>query len=185
LGKFATVFQTEMYVILQCAWQNIRRAYINKQILIFSESQAAVKSLSSPKVTSGLVGECLDALAELTSLNEVTLVWVQGHRDISGNEKVDKLARQASAMVLLGPEPALGIPRCSARAAITNWTEYQNFSAWKALPGHRHGKLLISRSCKRRVEDLLKLSRHQLKMATAILMGHASASSPVMEASSV
>ena len=51
LGKFATVFQTEIYAILQCASENIRRAYKNKQILIFSDSQAALMALSSLKVT--------------------------------------------------------------------------------------------------------------------------------------
>ena len=35
LGKSATVFQTDIYVILQCACENIRRAYKNKQSLIF------------------------------------------------------------------------------------------------------------------------------------------------------
>ena len=35
LGKFATIFQTELYAILQCACENIRRAYENKRILIF------------------------------------------------------------------------------------------------------------------------------------------------------
>jgi len=55
LGKFATVFQTEVYAILQCACKNIRRAYKNKWILIFSDSLVALKALSSPKVTSGLV----------------------------------------------------------------------------------------------------------------------------------
>ena len=62
LGKFATVFQTEIHAILQCACENIRRAYKHKRILIFSDSQAALKVLSSPEVTSGLVAECLDAL---------------------------------------------------------------------------------------------------------------------------
>jgi ribonuclease HI len=62
-------------------------------------------------------------LSELAHLNEVTLVWVPGHRGIFGNEEVDKLARQASAMPLLGLEPALGISKCSAREAIKNWTE--------------------------------------------------------------
>jgi len=92
-GKFATVFQTEIYAILQCACENIRRAYTNKRILIFSDSQAALKALSGPKVTSGLVAECLDALSLLASLNEVTLAWVPGRRGISGNEEADKLAR--------------------------------------------------------------------------------------------
>jgi hypothetical protein len=62
LGKFATVFQTEVHAILQCARENIRRAYKHKRILIFSDSQAALKALRSPKVTSALVAECLDTL---------------------------------------------------------------------------------------------------------------------------
>jgi hypothetical protein len=41
------------------------------------------------------------------------------------------------------------------------------------LPGHRHGKLFIGRPCKKRADDLLKLSRHQLKMVVVILTGHA------------
>jgi ribonuclease HI len=131
LGKFATVFQTEIYAILQCACENIRRAYKNKRILIISDSQAALKALSSSKVTSRLVAECLDALSELAGLYDVTLVWVPGHCGIFGNEEADKLARQASAKPLLGPEPALGIPRCLTREAIKNWTEYQHYSAWK------------------------------------------------------
>jgi ribonuclease HI len=156
LGKFATVFQTEIYAILQCACKNIRRAYKNKWILIFSDSLVALKALSSPKVTSGLVAECLDALSALPRVNEVTLAWVPGHWGISGNEEADKLARQASAMMLLGPEPALGIPKCSVREAIQNWTEVQHHRAWIDMPGLRHGKLFIGRPCKKRADDLLK-----------------------------
>jgi len=78
-----------------------------------------------------------------------------------------------SATPLLGPEPALGIPKCSVREAIKNWTEMQHHRAWIDLPGLRHGKLFIGRPCKKRADDLLKLSRHQLKMVTAIYTGHA------------
>jgi hypothetical protein len=173
LGKFATVFQTEIHAILQRAGENIRRAYKNKRILIFSDSQAALNAISSPKVTSRLVLECLNALSELAHLNEVTLVWVPGHRGIFGNEEADKLARQASAMTLLGPELALGIPKCSAREAIKNSTGCQYYSTWRDLPGHRHGKLFIGKPRKKRADDLLKLSRHLLKMAVAIFTGHA------------
>jgi ribonuclease HI len=117
-GKFVTVSETEIYAILQCACENIRRAFRNKRILIFSESQTALKALSRPKVTSELVAECLNALSALTGLNEVILAWVPWHRGILGNEEADKLARQTSAMPLPGPEPALGIPRYLARQAI-------------------------------------------------------------------
>jgi ribonuclease HI len=150
LGKLATVFQTEIYAILQCAYENTRKAYKNKQILIYSDSQAVLKALSSPKVTSELVAECRDALTELARKNRVTLVWVPGHRGITGNEEADKLARQASEMPFLGPEPALGIPRCTVREAIKNWTEEQHTKAWKELPGLRHSKLFTSKPCKAR-----------------------------------
>ena len=169
MGKFASVFQTEIYAILLCAYQNIRRAYKNKQILIFSDNQAALKALSGLKVISKLVEECLEALSTLATLNEVTLVWVLGHHDILGNEMADKLARQVSAMPLLGPELALGIPKCLAKEAIKSWTENQHFSTWKVTPGCRYGKLFIGRPCKKRADDLLKLGMHQLKMAVAIL----------------
>jgi len=35
LGKFTSVFQSEIYPILLCAFENLRRAYKNKRILTF------------------------------------------------------------------------------------------------------------------------------------------------------
>jgi hypothetical protein len=78
LGKFVSVFQTEIYAILRCAYEYIRRAYKNKRSLIFSDSQAALKALGGPKVISRLVEECQEAVSTLATINEVTLVWVQG-----------------------------------------------------------------------------------------------------------
>jgi hypothetical protein len=41
------------------------------------------------------------------------------------------------------------------------------------LPSHKHGKLFIGRSFKKRADDLLKLGRHQLKMVVTVITGHA------------
>jgi hypothetical protein len=76
-------------------------------------------------------------------------------------------------MLLLGPELALGICRCSATEAIQNWMECQHHAAWKDLPGHRQGKLFISSPSKKRAEDLLKLSTNLLRMLAAFLIQHA------------
>jgi hypothetical protein len=59
------------------------------------------------------------------------------------------------------------------REAINNWTEYQHHTAWRDLPGHRHGKLFIGNPCKKRSEDLLRLSRHLLRLTGAIFTGYA------------
>jgi hypothetical protein len=101
------------------------------------------------------------------------LAWVPGHSGILGNEEAERFARRASGLPLQGPEPALGIPRCSAREAIRAWTWKQQFCTWRDLTGHRHGKLFISGPCRKRADDLFKLSRHQLKMVVAIFTGHA------------
>jgi ribonuclease HI len=44
LRRHATVFQAEVYAIIYCLLENIKRSYCNKRIFIFSDSQAALKA---------------------------------------------------------------------------------------------------------------------------------------------
>jgi hypothetical protein len=94
-------------------------------------------------------------------------------RGIIGKEEADKFARHASAKLLLGPDPAVGIPVCLTRETIKNWTEYQHHSTLRDLPDHRHCKFFIGKPCKKRADDLLRLSRHLLRLTVAIFTGHA------------
>jgi len=71
-------------------------------------------------------------------------------------------------MPLFSPESTVGVPKCSVREAVKSWTEMQHLRAWIDLPGLRDGKLFIGRPCKKRADDLLKLGRHQIKMAITI-----------------
>jgi hypothetical protein len=47
----------------------------------------------------------------------------------------------------------------------------QHLCTWRDLTGHRHGKLFISGPCRKRADNLLRLSRRQLQMVVAILTG--------------
>lgn len=76
LGQYPTVFQAEIYAIIECALENINKAYKNRNIYILSDSQAALKALESSQFTSKLVWDCLTYLTRLGEHNKVHLVWV-------------------------------------------------------------------------------------------------------------
>jgi hypothetical protein len=48
-------------------------------------------------------------------------VWVPGHCDIHGNEEADALARAASSLVFVGPEPCLPLTPSSVRQREREW----------------------------------------------------------------
>jgi ribonuclease HI len=74
LGRHATVFQAEVYAIIYCLLENIKRSYCNKRIFIFSDSQAALKALNSFLIKPKLVWNCFQLLLELAEQNKVKLV---------------------------------------------------------------------------------------------------------------
>jgi hypothetical protein len=55
LGKYATVFQAEIYVILACAYKIQMIVTREKYVSIYSDSQAALKSIQAAQKTSPLV----------------------------------------------------------------------------------------------------------------------------------
>ncbi|KAJ8914612.1 hypothetical protein NQ315_015349 [Exocentrus adspersus] len=121
LGRYTSVFQAEVYALLQCARENNLRAYRNKRINILTDSQAALKGLWNHKVTSRLLWECWEELSDLARHNRVVLLWVPGHSGIKGNEKADELARKGSSASYIGPKPAVGVSKTMVRSQVKEW----------------------------------------------------------------
>jgi len=71
LGCRCSVFQAEIYAILQCAKLYSLQCRNNASVAICSESQAVLKAQITPKVNSALVAETVCALAELSVHNSV------------------------------------------------------------------------------------------------------------------
>ncbi|KAJ8967118.1 hypothetical protein NQ317_010379 [Molorchus minor] len=80
-------------------------SFTSKQIC--SDSQAALKALSSPITRSPLVQEGGEAPEELARYKEVELVWVPGRCGILENEKANELTRHGSRKQCHGPEPTV------------------------------------------------------------------------------
>lgn len=172
LGKYCTVFQAEVTAILACALENQSAGYRGKRICICSDSQAALKALAKCKSNSLLVKDCKEALQELASRNRVMLVWVPGHEGIAGNERADELARRGSETPLLGPEPAVGIAGCQVKKEVDEWLNRTHRNLFKAAPGVRHTKALIVGPDRKMTDQLMRLSREDIRLAVGMITGH-------------
>lgn len=172
LGSFASVFQAEMYAILACALENLRRAFCNQNIFIFSDSQAALKALASVEINSKLTLECTEALNRLGRCNRLTLCWVPGHSGLEGNEIADGLARKGAETKLIGPEPACGIPKSSLLYELRSWAARQSYSLWLNAPGKVHTKALLKGHTSSYSSEALNMSRNHLRVLTRTLTGH-------------
>jgi ribonuclease HI len=96
VGKHATVFQTEVYVIFAYIHETEPWDRLEKYVSIRSDSQAALKALQAAETTSPLVRQCQKALNDISTRHTVGLYWVPGHAGVQGNEITDRLARDSS-----------------------------------------------------------------------------------------
>jgi len=119
LGRYATVFQAEIYAVLACAHEIQFQGRPEKHVSIRSDSQVALKTLQAVR-TSQLVQQCQLALNDISTRHAVGLYWVSGHNGVQANEIADELTG-GSALKFCGPEPALGVSMQDIRRRIRRW----------------------------------------------------------------
>ena len=86
----STVFQAEIEAIshaCQYALTNLKELNIN-YIKILSDSQAAIKALDKPRITSQSVLTTLEYMETLAlEVKHLTLAWIKAHVGTEGNEQ--------------------------------------------------------------------------------------------------
>ena len=172
LGKYATVFQTEIFAINQVAYWIIQERLKGCNIVICSDSQASLHALCSPESKSKLIIECKLRLNSVGRLNRVELIWVPGHCGIDGNEIADELARSGSSNEPIGPEPMLGISSAYISSWIDQHDDLLHAERWKALDRCKHSKLFIKEPSKKLADFILKLNRENCRDLVGTLTGH-------------
>jgi len=133
----------------------------------------AIKAVSAHKATTGFVADTMTALKTLATFNSVRLIWVPGHCGIAGNEKVDILAKQASASYFIGPEPSVGISVSTICSSISSWAFCEQNRLWHESSGCRQAKYFLHRPDYSRVRFALNLARKDLSILVGLLTGHA------------
>ncbi|KAJ8923908.1 hypothetical protein NQ315_006684 [Exocentrus adspersus] len=84
-----SAMRAEVFAILMVAQREDVKNCTDERIFICSDSQAALRAISSPRTRSMLVQKCGDALESLARQKEVGLVWVPGHMGIPGNKRAE------------------------------------------------------------------------------------------------
>ena len=76
---------------------NLKELNIN-YIKILSDSQAAIKALNNPRITSKSVLTTLEYMETLAlEAKHLTLSWIKAHVDTEGNEQADQAAKEGAA----------------------------------------------------------------------------------------
>ena len=171
MGRWPTVFQAEIYAILECVRVCLARNYRYANICIFSDSQAALNALKSFQCRSKLVWECIQSLSQLCQRNQVNLYWVPGHCGVEGNEKADTLARLGSSTHFIGPEPFCGVSSSALKMELISWESRKIELNWRCSVGALQAKRFIQPNSKKR-RNLLRLNKKDLSTITGLFTGH-------------
>jgi hypothetical protein len=80
LGKYATVFQAEVFAILAYVHDIINHGTPEKHISICSGSLAALNALGAVRTTSPLARQCQEALNDISARHAVGLLGPRARR---------------------------------------------------------------------------------------------------------
>ena len=172
LGKWATVFQAEVTAITRVS-QSLKKQY-SSNIIIRSDSQAALLAIKSNQVESVVVKDCIVSLNNLAMQgNKIKLQWIKAHVGHLGNEAADKNAKRGAEEASSGPEPFLPVPQCHLKKILKS-----NFDAlwqerWKKDPKFcEQTKLWYKKPSKIFLPFLKKESRIDVGKIVQFITGH-------------
>ena len=172
LGENVTVFQAEIYGIYRGAVLILENEITGKDIRIITDSKAALKSLRKTVITSRLVQSCCDILTAVSEKNTLSLTWTRSHVGNRGNERADKLARQAADMPMSAPQQVLALARPVVKELTKELTLEKHKKIWKNLRSCRLARTLVPTPTAKLAKQLLQLSRDRMRLYIGVVTGH-------------
>ena len=174
LGKYTSSYSCEISAINHCVLNLLQCKVSNKDIIIYSDCQAALLGLKAYSFHSRLVYETFCNLQKLSKHNRVALAWVPGHSGFELNELADSVARSAvmanNDYFLV--EPLLPITITYCKSTLCEVLRRLQIDAWRLRSDVRQSRLMMSKPQKNHVKWLLRLSRGRLRLITYVLSGH-------------
>lgn len=172
LPDYCSVFQAEVVAINEVIDWLRYNTISTTDIVIFTDSQAAIKSLGSVSCRSIVVQECQSSLNEMAEHFNVQLTWVPGHTDVPGNCTADELARKGTTLQILPKREQLGIPLSTCKLMLQEETYRQTNVQWKNRTTCRTSRLIWPKLDLRRSKQLINLQRRDISLVVGVLTGH-------------
>lgn len=172
MGTNACIKQLEITAIAHCA-----KSIINKNIIgniaVFTDSLAAIKTLEKCEINSKIALECRDYLQTIAMSNPIRLIWVKAHSNIKGNDIADTIAKAATAMPVMGPEPFLPVDYIRIRGVLETWLAERLRLNWHGESGCEQTKLFITSTNCVLLKQTTYLDKWDLRTTIGLLTGHA------------
>jgi ribonuclease HI len=144
-------------------------------IVVYSDSQSALKALAAPIVSSRTVLECLQTLSTASSLIDLRLEWVRAHRGNMRNERADVLAKQGAATPrpVEGPGPFHTVPASFTRTHLHHYSTDLWAHNWNFRQPCRQSKIFFKGPDRKRGRAVTNLSREDAGLYIRWTTGHA------------
>ena len=85
LDPSASVYMAEVVALISATNQLLEPEFYNKRINIWSDSLSIINALSGAIATNPLIIELMDNLVLLENNTQITLNWIRGHSEKTGN----------------------------------------------------------------------------------------------------
>ena len=130
---------------------------------ILSDSQAAIKALNKPRLTSQSVLTTLEYMETLAiEVKHLTLAWIKAHVGTEGNEQADQAAKEGAAGGSHMKRTQTPIPWQVAKNKIEFYTTDKWKQKWINTPHYKHTKLFYDSPNKNKSKYILKMGTHML-----------------------
>ena len=172
LPDYCSVFQAEVSAITEVMRWLKRNVITHLEVIVFCDSQAALKALDSFGLCSRVVTECLDSLNEMGKFFRIRLVWIPGHQGFLGNCEADALARDGTTAHPPLDQEGIGIPISTCRLIIREHLSDVWNNRWVNLRTCNHARCIWPALNVRRSKDLVNLPRKVISVVVAIITGH-------------
>ena len=170
LTQEASIFTAELYAIRATVQRILNGISESREFTIFSDSRSALMALRSDNTHTPIVDEMKDLLckAKEEELN-IELCWVPGHMNVEGNEKADKVAKEAALKPLEDTHRA--IPHTDMRAPLREAVMARWHRKWNALD-HEGRKLREIKTDVKQWPSSFNRNRRKETVLSRLRLGH-------------